>query len=172
MTDIPDNALRAREMYAAGATARAIKIETGLSTWMAYYWIDGGPKTDGVPLLPPLPRRRDAVRRRLLKGDRIALVGRMMIAAEAQVSEIEARLAEAGSPPDRERDARTLAVLARTMRELIAVDSIQRGGEQRVKKQERHDDPVPRDVDELRRRLARRLDQLVAESKRVCPDEA
>jgi hypothetical protein len=139
---------------------------------MAYYWIDGGPKTDGVPLLPPLPRRRDAVRRRLLKGDRIALVGRMMIAAEAQVSEIEARLAEAGSPPDRERDARTLAVLARTMRELIAVDSIQRGGEQRVKKQERHDDPVPRDVDELRRRLARRLDQLVAESKRVCPDEA
>jgi hypothetical protein len=169
MTDIPDNARRAREMYAAGATARAIKVETGLSTWMAYHWIDGGPKTDGVP---PLPRRNNVVRRRLLKGDRIALVGRMMIAAEAQVSEIEARLAEGSNTPDRERDARTLAVLARTMRELIAVDSLQRGGEQRVKKQERHDDPVPRDVDELRRRLARRLDQLVAESKRVCPGEA
>ncbi|NWG25924.1 MAG: hypothetical protein HXY30_16170 [Pseudorhodoplanes sp.] len=172
MTDIPDNARRAREMYAAGATARAIREATGLSTWKIYFWIDGGPKAEGVPLLPPLPRRNNVARRRPFRDDRVALVGRMMIAAEAQVREIEARLAGEGAPPDRARDARTLAVLARTMRELIAVDSLRRGGDQRVKKQERHDDPVPRDVDELRRRLARRLDELVAESKRVCPDEA
>jgi hypothetical protein len=161
MTDIPDNALRAREMYAAGATARAIKIETGLSTWKIYFWIDGGPKTDGVPLLPPLLRRNHVVRRRLLKGDRIALVGRMMIAAEAQVSEIESRLAEGSNTPDRERDARTLAVLARTMRELIALDASIEMKKPR-KEAQKDDDPVPRDPDELRRELARRIQAFVA----------
>ena len=44
MTDIPDNAARARQMYADGATTRDILEATGLSHWMLYHWIAGGPK--------------------------------------------------------------------------------------------------------------------------------
>jgi hypothetical protein len=34
------------------------------------------------------------------------------------------------------------------------------------------DDTVPRDLDELRRQLAQRLDELVADAKAACPGEA
>lgn len=142
MTDIPQAALRARDLYAAGATLRTIAEETGLCHGAVYHWIDGGPKVEGERPLQPLPRRRDIARRRPLKGDRIELVGRMMFAAEAQVGEIEARLAQGGNATERERDARTLAVLARTLRDLTALDTLHRGNEQRTKKQQRHDDPV------------------------------
>ena len=44
MTDIPDNAARARQMYSEGATTRDILAETGLSHWGLYHWLAGGPK--------------------------------------------------------------------------------------------------------------------------------
>ena len=58
-----------------------------------------------------------------MSGDRVALVGRLWRTAEAQVRDIEERLARHQQQPDeRERDARTLAVLVKTMRELSALD--------------------------------------------------
>jgi hypothetical protein len=161
MIEIPQAALLARDLYARGATLRAIAAQTGLCHWAIYHWLDGGPKVDGVPRLPPLPRRRDIVRRRLLKGERIELIGRMMIAADTQVSEIETRLAEGGNASQRERDARTLAVLARTMRDLTALDALNEKKKPR-KEAIPDDDPIPRDPDELRRALARRIEAFVA----------
>lgn len=174
MIEIPQAALLARDLYARGATMREIVQATGFGRRALYVWIDGGPRCDRTAdsprVLPPLPRRRTVARQTLRGNERAALVARMMRAAERQVREIEDRIGAAND--DSERNARTLAVLARTMRELIALDTRHGGPGQRAKTQERDDDPVPRDVDELRRRLARRLDELVAESKRVCPDEA
>ena len=56
-------------------------------------------------------------------GSRAALVARMWRTAERQVEEIEERLKSAGlEPAEREGNARTLATLARTLRELAAFD--------------------------------------------------
>lgn len=51
--------------------------------------------------------------------------------------------------------ARTLASLARTLRELVALDASQLGPEPE------DDDPVPEDIDEFRRELARRIDAFI-----------
>ena len=56
-------------------------------------------------------------------GSRAALVSRMWRTAERQVEEIEDRLAVAGLElAERESNARTLAIVAKTLRELAAVD--------------------------------------------------
>jgi hypothetical protein len=188
MTDIPPDALRARELYLAGATMDRIRAETGLSSWTAYRWIDGR-GVSGAPPLPALPRRRPLMRRsrRIAKNERAALVARMMRAADLQVIEIEQRLAQAGQegqeghvPADREREARVLAVLAKTLRELIALDALHdnekpkaRSAARRGVKPDRDgdDDVPPRNLDELRLELSRRLDRLVGEAKTSCPVE-
>ncbi|HVV63302.1 MAG TPA: hypothetical protein VHD14_16260 [Pseudolabrys sp.] len=156
MTDIPATALRAREMYFDHATVRAIRAETGLSLDRLYYWLDGAPQADGGTLLPPIPRRVVVVRRSSRPARRAALVARMMRATEMQVHEIEQRLGGAAAPAGRERDARTLAVLAKTMRELIALDVLTED----KNTDNADDDDAPFDIDELRRELARRVDQI------------
>ena len=156
MTDIPAAALRARQMYFDHATVRSIRAETGFSLDRLYYWLDGAPQADGGTLLPPIPRRVVVVRRSSRPARRAALVARMMRAAEMQVHEIEQRLGCEPAPEGRARDARTLAVLAKTMRELIALDVLTED------KNTDHadDDDAPFDIDELRRELARRVDQI------------
>ena len=86
---------------------------------------------------------------------------RIWRAAEGQVRDIEDRLsASEQEPGDRERDARTLAMLARTLRELVVLDERRPGT---TKQSESDDDePVPRDIDEFRRDLARRMDEFAA----------
>ncbi|ARQ00932.1 hypothetical protein [Pseudorhodoplanes sinuspersici] len=161
MTDIPEAALRARQMYEEGATTREIVAQTKLSTWAVYYWVAGGPKTMGVRALPALPKRRMVIRRKILKEDRVALVNRMMKAAERQVCDIEMRLAgmqqEAG---DRERDARTLAVLAKTMQSLTALDALHEKGAPKPKAPK--NESIPRSIDELRRSVAQKLEAIIA----------
>ena len=156
MTDIPATALRAREMYLDRATVRRIRADTGFSLDRLYYWLDGAPQADGGTLLPPIPRRVVVVRRSSRPANRAALVARMIRATEMQVHEIEQRLEGGAVPEGRERDARTLAVLAKTMRELIALDILTED------KNTDHadDDDAPFDIDELRRELARRVDQI------------
>ena len=165
MTDIPGDAFRARQMYAEGATTRAIYAETEFSTWRLYFWVDGGPMRNGSRLLPAIPRRRVVTRRRILKSERIALVARMMRAAERQVGEIEQRLAAPPrEPQERDRDARTLSVLVRTLRELTALDALHDSGDKaRTQSMPEDDDSFPTDPDELRRELARRIDRLRSE---------
>lgn len=165
MIDIPQAALRARAMYGAGATTREIQAETGLERGTLYFWIDGGPRRDGKPgsprILPPLERRRTIARRKLRADERAGLVARMMRAAERQVQEIEERIGGT-SNDDTERDARTLAVLARTMRELTALDALHRGNDERKKTARSHDEPFPRDIGELRRSLSEKLEKIIA----------
>ena len=94
-------------------------------------------------------------------GDRAVLIQRMWRTADAQVQEIENRLLnDSQEPPERERDACVLAVLAKTLRELSALD------ETKQRKQTAapaDDDAVPRDIDELRRSLASKLETTLGE---------
>ncbi len=93
--------------------------------------------------------------------DRAALVRRMWSAADLHVREIEQRLRdETPAPDDRERDARVLSVLAKTLRELSELDAHNPDRENSPD----DDDAVPRDLDELRRSLVRKLEALVAGS--------
>jgi hypothetical protein len=166
MAEIPHAAERARQMYADGATIVAIKAETGLARNALYRWLEGAPQKGGGNLLPPLPKRR--IVKRTSAGDRLSVVARIMRAAERQVAEIDRRI---GTENDQgEKDARTLALLARTVRELTAVDAMNReldtvkeapGGNDSSARSS--DEPVPRDIEELRRSVSRKLQQIIAE---------
>lgn len=83
-------------------------------------------------------------------ADRAALVKRLTDAFERQVAEIEARVGEPGATG--ERDARTLAVLAKTLETLIDLD--------RSARAETPDADEEGALDGLREDLARRLDRL------------
>jgi hypothetical protein len=160
MAEIPDAAQRARQMYADGVDTRTIMAETGLTTWSLYNWLDGRASRTGEQVANPLPKRRIVRNLRITPGDRRSLVERMMRSAERQVAEIELRV---GLPRhDREKDARMLAVLARAMRELTAVDALNRDLERANESDTKQapvvdDDPPPDDIDEFRNELARRI---------------
>jgi hypothetical protein len=116
--------------------------------------VDGDP-AGGEPQLESLPPC----------SGRAALVRQMWHTAEAQVREIEERLQQNRQAPDeRERDARVLAVLAKTLRELAALDQANSDAAARAalsQSDDADDDPVPRDIDEFRRELARRIHAFV-----------
>ncbi|WP_164985878.1 hypothetical protein [Bosea sp. Tri-44] len=106
---------------------------------------------------------RPAAKRKSAPRGRKAVIGKLWKAAQTQLEAHEAHLAElpAGAAAS-EADAKTLATLARTVRELVALDStaVGEGGKS-------EDDPSPaeglRRVDELRRELARRMERLIAD---------
>jgi hypothetical protein len=153
---------RARDQYVAGETVEFIMRDNSITRQALYYWLDGGPKK-GDGHLPPLPRRAGLTprERRRLTGNRVGLVRRIWRAAEGQVRDMEDRLlASEQEPSDRERDARTLAVLARTLRELAVLD--ERRGGTTTQSETDDDEPMPRDIDEFRRDLARRMDEFAA----------
>jgi hypothetical protein len=157
MTDIPEAALKARQMYADGETVLAIKAETGLTHHALYRWLDGGPHG----ALPPLTKRRHVKKARITPGDCISVVSRIMRSAERQIADIEKRI---GTPDDRgERDTRTLALLARTIRELMAMDKNLDPGTA-TKADDEHD-PPPDDIDEFRNELTRRIHSFIAGGK-------
>lgn len=86
MTDIPEAAHRARQMYADGAPTRAILAETKLSLHSFYNWVNGRASSKAQPVLLPLPKRRTVRHLRIDPGDRRSLVERMMRSAERQVA--------------------------------------------------------------------------------------
>jgi hypothetical protein len=154
-----------RRLYAEGATINAIIAASGIKNLSTLYGCTDGAYPDGSGVKPePIPRRRIGVQVRHRKGSRAALVTRMWRTAERQVEEIEERLAVAGLPlAERESNARTLAVVAKTLRELAAVDEAEqsRKGRKQPADDNIDDDPVPRDINEFRRELARRINALV-----------
>jgi hypothetical protein len=109
------------------------------------------------------------------------VVTRLWRAAERQVAEIENRVSGLQEDPQAlERDAKTLAIIAKTIRDLVAIDAEAFLGTQRNRnkeqspadgikilaidqtKQKDADDEGfgPRDIEGFRNELARRLDEL------------
>jgi len=89
MTEIPQAALRARQMYADGVPVQEIRAESGFSLERLYDWLNGAPQPDGRTLLPPIPRRRIVVRKEDPAETRAALVARIMRASDLQIREFE-----------------------------------------------------------------------------------
>lgn len=106
---------------------------------------------------------RPAAKRKPAPRGRKAVIGKLWKAAQTQLEAHEAHLAElpAGTAAS-EVDAKTLATLARTVRELVALDSAAAGEGGKSE-----DEPSPaeglRRVEELRRELARRMERLIAD---------
>jgi hypothetical protein len=126
-----------------------------------------GPATDQsavgcahTTLYPPLPRRRRVLgkKRKPLSGDRVSLAARLWRTAELQARDLEERLARpAGSSPERERNLRMFGAVVRALRDLSAFDpAAGEGG-----KPATDPDPIPENIDEFRRELARRIHALV-----------
>jgi hypothetical protein len=87
---------------------------------------------------------------------RATLAARLWRAAELQAAEVEQRIALGARPAaDAERDARVLAVLAKTLRELSAAEESFTQGDD--------DDATPDDIDELRAALGERLRRISSE---------
>lgn len=180
-----------RELYGQGVPLAEIRRRTGLTPAALYWWLDRKVVEDGSVVFDPLPRRHPP--RLSTKGrtgaPRARLLARLWSTAEQQVAQIEARMADASGPgegmrtADAEKDARALALIARTLRELSAVEDAARktrkgkaavsagsepeggGGEGQG-----HGAGV-RDRDAFRRELARRLDRLRAERQGAEPSE-
>ncbi len=170
MADIPQTVLRARQMYADGVPVRITQAETGFSLVQLYHALDGLPQPNGDSLLPPLARRRIIARKTSRAATRVALVARLMRAAELQLHGIEQQLESAGYAPGKgEQTSRSIALLARTMRELSAIDERAAARKAPNKSSKKDDQPIPLDFDELRRSLIRKMDAILAEREGTLP---
>jgi hypothetical protein len=88
-----------------------------------------------------------------------ALAARLWRAAEMQAAEVEARIAAGPRPSaESERDAKTLSVLARTLRELSAAETARK----LETSDELEEEAPPQDVDALRAALGDKLRALAA----------
>jgi hypothetical protein len=92
-------------------------------------------------------------------------IERVERAVLAELATVEAMRAELGTVPQRwtdaERTARTLGLLTQTLQHLQRLRA-GRAPESRSYDDENNDDDLPRDIDEFRRDLARRIDAFVA----------
>lgn len=157
-----ERVIRIREMYAEGFTVSRILAACQTSLGTLYACLDGTPFGADGEQWPELPRRRQVLhkRRRALRTDTVSLANRLTRTAERQVRDIELRLsARAVSPVDRERDVRMLASLARTLRDLQALNKApppQRDFEPE------NEDEIPADINALRQELSRKLMAMAA----------
>jgi hypothetical protein len=152
----PEIIAEARTLYAdRNVPVPVIAAKLGISRHAVYYAVNGAGGT-----LPPLPRRR-ADARRTPSGHRLLLVQRLWRTAERQVREIEQRLLRNDyAAGERGEDAHVLAVVVKTLRELAALENPDTGKPK--DKDTTDDDDGPRDIDEFRRELARRMHAFVA----------
>jgi hypothetical protein len=97
----------------------------------------------------------DATSQPVSPQQRNALAARIQEAVEREINAVEQVLAalSPADPAEAERSSRTLASLARTLREVAALNQ----PDQQAAPDEADDDPVPSDIDEFRRELARRI---------------
>jgi hypothetical protein len=93
-----------------------------------------------------------------LAEERIALVKRLQSAVNKELSALESMTpgTDSAAPSEGDKRARMLASLTRTLREMTRLEPPPAQAESI------DDDTVPRDLDELRRELCRRLEALVA----------
>ena len=154
----PETITRIRARYLAGDPVRSILEDAEITASTLYHWIDGGPHEGEGPRLAPLPRRHQSLRARSAPrtGSRLSLVKRLWRTAEWQVRDIEDRLRRNQQPADeRERDARMLAVIVKTVRELAAL---------RDKDEDSQEEDTAK-LDDFRRELARRIDALAGRGR-------
>ncbi len=159
----PEIGARLRARYAAGDRIADILADAKIGIGTLYYWIDGGPDDGEGSRLPPIPRRHSAKVRRVRSrpAARLSLVKRLWRTAEWQVRDIEDRLRANQQPPDeRERDARLLAVLVKTVRELTAL------------RDNNEAEDAAANSDDVRRELAQKLDGLIAKRSAGVPGVA
>lgn len=165
-SDVPAAAIRAREMYASGSSNAAIFEETGLRGYTLYRWLDGGPKLNGKRLLEPLTRQKIATRGKTRDAEYENLVAEIVSTARTGVGQIRTRMDASGmkSIEENQDAAAALAVYARVATELRARKNAAEAEGKSVRKPSKkvNDDPVPRNIDELRRQLADKIDRLRA----------
>lgn len=162
----------ARAQYDAGVSLEVIARSLGFSSSTLKRRIKelGWParrpcqRIAPAPLKLAPPDRTDAAPRGGFAPEMIA--ARVQDAVERQLAGVERILARLGPAKldEVECGARTLATLARTLRELMQLrpKGSSSGGAD--------DEPEIRDLDEFRRDLSRRLDRLVADAKAASPD--
>ncbi len=100
----------------------------------------------------------------------MSLVERVSQAVERELTQIDTIVGNAGSTPaakraNAESRARTLASLARTLKEVMQLRDQEREAESNFDEEASKladDDFIPRDLDEFRRELSRRLEKMVA----------
>ena len=166
----PETVALVRRLYADDLPTRLIQQQTGVTSSATFYGCLDGRFDDGSGAPPPLPRRREGLRIVRNPARRKSLIARIWKNAEAQVEKIEARLAQHEfAPKVVERDARALAVLVRTLRELSAFADMRKPAVTRQHKPEPEHEDVPpqdhppQDLDEFRNELARRMRAFVEE---------
>ena len=150
-----------REMYAEGFTVARILAHCQTSLGTLYACCDGVPFGIDGEQWPALPRRRQTLhqKRRALKADAVSLANRLTRTAERQVRDIELRLsARSVSPADRERHVRMLASLARTLRDVQALNKALPAGHVEPENY----DELPADIDDLRQELNRKFQAMAA----------
>jgi hypothetical protein len=160
-----------RRMYVEGVPVWRIQDEAGITKHRLYSILQhapGGP----VPLRSASrtpAATATAVAIALTPGPaagpdyRTSVMRRLWRVADRQVRDIGRRIAAPDAPAtDVERDARALATLARTVRELAAADAAVPRGARAMADQEdaEDDDAPPRDPELFRAALAQRIDQL------------
>ncbi|MGV6871722.1 hypothetical protein ACUSIJ_03395 [Pseudochelatococcus sp. B33] len=166
----------ARRLYEETDTpAREIAALVGAGTMRTLYRIAWrrGWRRHGWPRRPEAAVAAAAAARSAPAVGRQELVRKLERTVAREIAAIDARLrkyAGGGGQKDtqgidHERHAKALATLARTLRELAAIDQAQtpaRGGQRpdAAPAGEDDDDDFPRDADALRETLARRLAQL------------
>ncbi|MGE0062849.1 MAG: hypothetical protein AB7T86_12325 [Xanthobacteraceae bacterium] len=115
------------------------------------------------PAADAIAAPRDTVSRDTLSCDTMADRVQTMVARELDAVERVLDVLAPEGPSDAERAARTLASIARTLRELSLMNRAGdvSTGEGPEAATDHDDDPVPRDLDEFRRELARRINAFV-----------
>ncbi len=112
-------------------------------------------------------RKRAASAPASQNSPRHAVIGKLWHTAAQQVETAQKRLSKLEDEPTApEREAKTLAVLARTLRDLVALDEEANAAHQARRKslapiQPQHPDTdAPRSLDDFRRELTEKLEQL------------
>lgn len=179
----------AHRLYREGVGVAEIRARTGLTRWKVYSWIDKRVDERGRIVADPAPRKLARREGALAREQRERMMARMWDAAEVQLGEIESRLKTLdGAGADIEREARTLAILARVVRELnvqnLAAEKTRRlqdsAGERpgrvtatrRNASTETPDEQPARELGQLRDDLARHLARLRNEGGAARPDRA
>lgn len=161
LQQLSDEAIaRIRQQYGDGEPVARIKRVHNVGDHTLYRCLDGD--IPGRPRLPPIRRRRIGTGGPAGVDARRAMIAKLWRTAKRQISEVDARLRVAAQQPsERENDLRKLAMLVKTVRDLAALDEAQADTRRNDAMDPVDDDPVPRDIDEFRRELARRMDAFV-----------